>query len=148
MAIRGKVVQCRDHLNARHAVDHTVVKFQCHGERALRHPRHRIQSLDDSDLPRRTSQVDLSGVQACDLDAELSPVTGLREPDMTDVILKIKVRVIHPIRPVQTARQPGQPPPKYVRKMQPRVELLENPLEGHLAVRGSRRVIDQQQLNL
>ena len=33
-------------------------QFQCHRERALRHFRHRIQSLDDRDLPRRTSQVD------------------------------------------------------------------------------------------
>jgi hypothetical protein len=117
-AIRGKVVQCSHHLNARHAVDRTVVQFEGHCERALRYPWHGIQSFDDSDLPRRTSQVDLSGVQACDLDTELPPVTGMAQPDMTDVILQIEVRVIYPIRPVQTARQLGQSPPKHICEVQ------------------------------
>ena len=67
---------------------------------------------------------------------------------MTDVILEIEVRVIYPIRPVQTARQLGQPPPKHIREVQPGVELLENAFEAHLAARGRRRVIDQKHLNL
>ena len=86
--------------------------------------------------------------QPRNLDTELSPVTGLGQPDMTDVILEIEVRVVHPVRPMETAGQLGQPPPKDIREMQPGVEFLENPLEGHLAARGGRRVIDQQQLNL
>src|ERR1700722_13250880 len=125
-----------------------MVQLQRHRARAPRHSRHGIQSLDDSDLPRRTSQVDLSGVKPRDLDTELPPVTRLGQPDMTDVILKIEVRVIYPVRHMQTARQLGQPPAKDIREMQPGVELIENPLEGHLAARGGRRVIDQKHLNL
>jgi hypothetical protein len=49
---------------------------------------------------------------------------------------------------MQTAGQLGEPPPKDIREMQPGVEFLENPLEGHLAARGSRRVADQKQLDL
>jgi hypothetical protein len=67
---------------------------------------------------------------------------------MTDVILKIEAGVIYPIGPMETARQLGQPPPKDVREMQPGVELVKNPLEGNLAARGGRRVIDQKHLNL
>jgi hypothetical protein len=141
-------VHCRDHLNARHAVDRAVVQLQRHRERALRDSRHGIQPFDDSDLPRRTSQVDRSGVQARDLDTQLPPVTRLGQPDMTDVILKIETWVIDPVRPMETARQLGQPAPKGIREMQPGVELVKNPFEGHLAVPGGRRVVDQQHLDL
>jgi hypothetical protein len=82
------------------------------------------------------------------LNTELPPVTRLGQPDMTDVILKIEVRVIDPVRPMQTTRQVRQPSPKDIREMQPGFELGENPLEGHLAGRGSRWVVDQKQLNL
>jgi hypothetical protein len=67
---------------------------------------------------------------------------------MTDVVLEIEARIIHPVRAIETAGQLGQPPAKDVGEMQPRVELFENPLEGHLAARGGRRVIDQQHLDL
>ena len=70
-----------------------------------------------------------------DLDTKLPPVTRLGQPDMTDVILKIEVRVIYPerhMRNMQTARQIGQPPPKDIREMQPGIELLQNPLESRL----------------
>ena len=141
-------MQRRDHLNACHAVDRTVVQFQRHRERAARYSGHGVQALDDRDLPRRPTQINLPGMQPRDLDTELSPVTRLREPDMTDVILKVEAGVIYPVGPMQTTRQVGQPPPKDIRKMQPGFELGENPLEGHGPARSSRRVVDQQHLDL
>ena len=100
------------------------------------------------DLPRRAPQVDLPAVQARDLDAQLPPVTRLRQPDVADVVLEIEARIVDPVRSIETAGKPGQPPPKDIREMQPRVEFLQNSLERDLSARGGGRVVDQQQLDL
>jgi hypothetical protein len=122
-------------LDAFHPVDHGMVQFQADRERSLRHPRDRIQSLDDRHLPRRAAKVDLPGVNACDLDAQLAPVSGLRQRDVTDVVFKVEVGVVHPVRHVQTAGQIRQPPPERRREMQTGVDLFEDALERDSAAR-------------
>ena len=125
-----------------------MMQFQRHREGAFRDSRNGIQPFDDRDLPRRSPQVDLAAVQPRDLDAQLPPVTRLRQADVADVVLEVEVRIVHPIRSIETGRKSGQPPAEDIREMQPRVEFLENPLERDLSARRGRRVIDQQQLNL
>ena len=65
-------------------------------------------------------------MNARDLDAELAPVPGLGQRDVTDVVLEVEVGVIHPVRHVQTARQLGQSPPEGGREMQPGFEFRED----------------------
>ncbi len=72
-------------------------------------------------------------VDARDLDAQLTPVSWLRQRDVTDVVFKIEVGVVHPVRHVQTAGQFGQPTPEGRREMQPGVDLFEDALEGDSA---------------
>ena len=49
---------------------------------------------------------------------------------MTDVVLEIEARIIHPVRAIETAGQLGQPPTKDVGEMQPRIELFETVMSG------------------
>ena len=116
-AVRGEVMHRRDHLHAGHAVDRAVVQFQRHREGALRHSRNGIQPLDDGDLPRWATQIDLPTVQPCDLDAQLPPVTGLREPDVADVVFEIEVRIVHPVRSIESELRLGQASAKDIREM-------------------------------
>ena len=122
-------------LDALHPVDHGVVQLEADGERSPRNSRDRIQSLDDRHLPRRAAKVDLPGVDARDLDAQLTPVSRLRQRDVADVVFEIEVGVVHPVRHMQTAGQVGQSPPERRREMQPGVDLFEDSLEGDSAAR-------------
>jgi hypothetical protein len=87
-------------------------------------------------------------VDARDLDAQLAPITWLWQGDVTDVVLEVEVWIIDPIRHVQPAGKFGQSPPEGRCKVQSRVDLLEDPLEGDLALGGRRLVVDEQHLNL
>ena len=99
-------------------------------------PGNGVQSLDDGHLPRWAAKVDLASVDARDLDAQLTPVTGLRQRDMPHVVLEVEVWIVDPVGHVQAAGQLGQPPTESRREVQSRVDLLEDALEGDLACRG------------
>ena len=77
-----------------------------------------------------------------DLDAQLTPVSGLRQRDVTDVVFKIEIGVVHPVRHVQTAGQFCQPPPERRREMQTGADLFEDALVGDSATGSSRGVVD------
>ena len=62
-----------------------------------------VQPLDHRHLPRRAAKVELASVDARDLDAQLAPVAGLGERDVTDVVLEVEVGIIDPVRHVQSA---------------------------------------------
>ncbi len=87
-------------------------------------------------------------MDARDLYAQLTPVPGLRQCDVTHVVLEIEVRIVDPVRHVQATGQLGQPPPERRREMQAGIDLLEDPLERDLAVGRRRLVVDQQHLDL
>lgn len=125
-----------------------MVQLQTDRECPRWHPRHRVQSLDDGHLPRRAAQVELPCVDPGDLDAQLTPVTRLRQRDVADVVFEIEIGIVHPVRHVQTAGQIGQPSPECRRKMQAGCDLFEDSLEGDPAAGRGRRVIDQQHLDL
>jgi len=83
-------VQRRDHLNASHPSTAQWCSFSAIANEPFGTPGTEF-SPSMTVISRRTPQVDLSGKQPRSLDAELSPVAGLRQPDMTDVILEIEV---------------------------------------------------------
>ena len=87
-------------------------------------------------------------VDARDLDAQLTPVSRLRQCDVADVVFKIEVRVVHPVRHMQAAGEFGQSPPEHRRQMQTGVDLFEDSLEGDSAAGCRCGVVDQQHLNL
>src|ERR1700688_1839950 len=96
-AVGGEVVHRGHQLDAFHSVDDAVVQLERYSERSLRHSGNGIQSLDDRHLPRGAAQVELASVDARDLDAQLAPVAGLRQGDVTDVVFEVEVRVVDPV---------------------------------------------------
>ena len=147
-AVGGEIVHGGHQLDAFHAVDDAVVQLERYRERSLRHAGNGIQPLDHRHLPRRAAQIELASVDARDLDAQLAPVARLRQRDVTDVVLEVEVWIVDPVRHVQAAGQLGQPPPEGRRKVQSRVDLLEDALEGDLAAGRRRLVVDEQHLDL
>ena len=82
-------------------VDRGVVAFHEDGERAFGKTRDVSQAPDDVRHPQRPRVVELPGLQARDLGHELFPVAGLRQRDVTHVILEIEVPVFGPVRVVE-----------------------------------------------
>ena len=108
----------------------------------------RIATIIPIDRGLTPAKVDLSGVNPRDLDAKLTPVSRLRQRDVTDVVFKIEVGVVHPVRHVQTAGQFRQSTPERRREMQTGVDLFEDALEGDSAARCRCGVVEKQHLNL
>ncbi len=91
----------RPDLGTGNPVDRGMMDLRNQGKTAFRNARHVVEALDDIGLPKRSRRIERPGMQACRLDAELTPVTGLRERDVADVKLEIEVRVVDPVRVIQ-----------------------------------------------
>ena len=80
-----------------------------HGETVGRYTFYIVHALNNVDLPRRTLHIDTAGHGARSKDTQLTPVTRLRQPYMTNVILQIEILIIQPVRIVQLERCLFQP---------------------------------------
>ena len=96
--VRGQVVDGGGHLRAGHTVDGGVVDLADEREGSRRNALDVVEALDDVELPQRTVEVELAGVQPRRLDAQLAPVTGLRQGDVAHVELEVEVGVVRPSR--------------------------------------------------
>ena len=71
---------------------------------AFRYARNVVEPLDDVDLPERLREVQRAGVDARDQDAQLTPVAGMGQGDVADVVLEVEVLVVHPVREIEFQR--------------------------------------------
>ncbi len=141
-------VQCLEDLRPRLAVHDGVVHLAVHGETARRRAGHVVQALDDVDLPQRFAAVDRPRVQPRHLDAELAPVAGVRQRDVTHVELDVEGRVLDPVRPVEGQRHGDEPPAELRELLEARREEAQHVLEAHPAVRRRRRVVDGERADV
>src|SRR5206468_11536272 len=112
-------------------------------EAVLRQTRDIVETLDHVDLPERVVVIEGTRVQACRLDAELTPVTRLRQRDVADVEFEIEVGILDPVRVVEIERHVREPLPEAPHEMEPPLEVGQNSLEGDPAPWGGRLVVDQ-----
>ena len=68
-----------------------------------------VEALDHIEFPQGPSHVERTGEQACDLDAELAPVAGMRERNVAYVVLEVEVDVVDPVRMIQVHRDANEP---------------------------------------
>ena len=144
LGIGTVIVDGARHLHACHAVDRGVVDLADDREAALRHALDPVQALHDVELPERAVQVEGPRHQPGRLDAELAPVARVGQGDVADVELQIEARVFDPVGVVEVERHPHEAPPEGLGLVEPRLDVLQDPLERHLAARRRRRVVDRQ----
>jgi hypothetical protein len=131
----------RHHLGAAHAVDRCVMDLRHHREAAGLGALDIVEALDDVHLPERLREVERAGVQARDLDAELAPVAGLGERDVSDVELEVEVRVLHPVGVVEVDRDVDDLLAEAARQVQAPLDVGEDALEGDRAAGSARLVV-------
>src|SRR5688572_5973468 len=131
-------------LGPRFAVDQRVMHLGVEREATRRHARHVVEPLDHVRLPKRLAAIERPGVQARDLDAELAPVAGLRQRDVSHVELDIEVRVLDPPRAVEHPRHGDEPAPEMRNVLDARREEPQDVLEADLAARGGGGVVDPE----
>jgi hypothetical protein len=105
---------------------------------------HPIETIDHVGLPQRFAQIQRPADQPGALDAQLTPISRLRQGDVTDMELDVEVLVVHPPREVSVERDPHDLASIQRRQMEPLLDERHQTLERHLAARRSRRVIDGQ----
>jgi hypothetical protein len=103
-----------------------------------------VESLDNIYFPRRPAQVQSTGVNPCHENAQLPPVAGFRERDVSNMKLEIKLIVIDPIGIVDTEGQRNQLLPKNGRRMEPALDVPENVLVSDDAFGRRRLIVDIQ----
>ena len=140
---RLEIVQRAHELHAGGAVDRRVVDLQEHREAARRQPLHVVQPLDDVGLPQRPRTVESARVQAGDLDAELAPVAGLGQRDVSHVELDVGVVGIDPERVVQIERHHGEAAREHRGAVDALAEGAQHILEAHQAVGCRGRIVDE-----
>ena len=104
--------------------------------------RDRIQTLNDGKFPERLGQVQGSCVEPCGLNAELSPVARLRQPNVPNMKLQVEVLVLHPVGMIQIKRNLHHLLPKGLGKMQALADEVQNILEPLFLTLDGGRVID------
>jgi hypothetical protein len=133
-----------DVFGAGDAVESGMVDLGQDGERPFREPLHLSEALDDVELPERPGAVQGAGVEPGRRDAELAPVAGLGERDVTDVELEVEVGVLHPVGMIETEGHLDDPLPKVRHPVQTALDVGEDLLERDLAPGGTGLVVDGQ----
>ena len=141
--IRHLILDRGDELDTSHAVDCRVVHLENDAEAPLRDTFDAVEPFDHVHLPQRTREIERARVQPRRLDAELPPVPRLRQRDVAHVVLEVELSVLDPVRMVEIERHAHQSSSEHVRQVQPLLDVLEDPLEGDLALRSRRLVVDQ-----
>ena len=126
------------------AVDRRVVELDVEGEAAGRNAGDVVEPLDHVRLPQRLAAIERPRVDARHLDAELAPVAGLRQRDVAHVELDVHLGVLDPVRPVEAHRHGDEAPPEDRRRVEPRLEELEDVLEPDLSAGSRGRVVDPE----
>jgi len=139
-----KVVQRQRHLQSGLAIDRGMVHLVQHREAALGHALDIVEPLNHRIFPERLVHVHRPRIDARRLDAQLPPVTRLRQGDMADVIFKIEIRVIDPIGMIQIERHPHQLLPEYPGAVEASLDIAQYVLEADHAAGRGRGIVDQQ----
>ena len=78
-------------------------------ETPRRQTRDIVEPLDNREFPQRLAEVHRSRMQPRDLDAQLPPVAGLGQRDVTDVIFHVEIGILDPVRMIEVERHTHQP---------------------------------------
>ncbi len=79
-----------------------------------------------------------------DLDAQLAPVSGLRQRDVAYVELDVDPRVLDPVGAIGRDGHLDEPPAEDRRRVEPRLEETQHVLEAHATLGRRRRIVDGQ----
>ncbi len=142
--VRRQRVQGACQFARRLAVDQRVMKLGVEREAACRHARHVVEPLDDVRFPERLAAIQRTRMQARNLDAELAPVTRLRQRDVPHVELDVEVAILDPPRAVEHPGHGHEPAAEMREALDARREEAQHVLEPHLAARRRRRVVDTE----
>ena len=103
-----------------------------------------VEAFDDVHFPKRAVHIQRPRVVARHVNAELAPVTRLRQPAVPDVVLEVEMLVIDPVREIQFHRHVHQPPFEQRAHVQPALDVREDVLEPYdLPARHGRLVVDR-----
>ena len=136
-----EVVDRAGDLGAGHAVDGGMVDLRDDPEAARRQAADVVEALDDVELPERLRGVERARMQARRLDAELAPVTGLRQRDVAHVEFHVEVRIVDPVGVVEIEGDAHGALAEGAREVQAALDGVEDVLETNEAVRRRRRVV-------
>ena len=104
--------------------------------------RNLVETLDDVAFPKRSAEIDWTGMQARHLDTQLAPVAGRRQSDMPQMKLNIEIIVEYPIRAIHSAGHFDQARAENWHALQALLVIGEQVLKAYETTRRSRRVVD------
>ena len=144
MCFRLKVVDRFGDLCAGNPVNRSVVNLGYEREAALRYAFDIVQAFDNVGLPQRLVSIERARMQACRLDAQLTPVTRRRQCNMTHVELEIEIGILDPVRVIKAKRNGDDALTERARLVQPLPEKLQNFLEGDASARCGALIVNGQ----
>ena len=113
------------------AVDIGVVEADQYRKAARRHPFDIVHPFDDVDLPGCAFHIDTARHGTGSKDAQLTPVTGLRQADMAHMVLDIEILILQPVGVIQLERRLFQTAAEVGGSVQPVVDVLQDILVPH-----------------
>ena len=102
--LRIEIVNGLRHVDARNTVDTRVMYFADDRVAVFRQTGNVLETFDHREFPQRLRQVERTRMQTRRLNAQLAPVTRLRQANVANVKLEIEVFVFDPIRMVEAER--------------------------------------------
>ncbi len=133
-----------DQLRAGLAVDGAMVNLQVEREAARRQSGNIVEALDDVGLPEWLAAIERTRMDACDLDTELTPVARMRQRDVPHVEFDVDVRILDPVRTVESEGHRDQPATKEWQGVEPCLEETQHVLEADPAFGRRGRIINAQ----
>src|SRR5207247_2604897 len=128
--VRGRGVRSRQQLGARDAVDRGMVDLEEDREAASRYPLDVVDTLDHRHLPQGATAIEHARVKSCGLRAQLLPVPRTWQRDVLHVVFEGEVRIVHPVREVDTEAGRDDLLAERAGEMQSAVQVGEHPGEA------------------
>ena len=142
LGVRCQVVDGGGHFRAGDPVNGRVVHLGDDGEGALGNALHIVEAFQHVEFPQRPVGIQRAGMQARDLNAQLPPVTGMRQGDVAHMELDVEIRILEPVGVVQIARHIGQPLAEGACQMQAAFVVPQDFLERQHPAGNRRLVVD------
>ena len=138
--VRFEIVNRLDHIDARHAVDARVMHFRDDRVAAFRQAVDVVETFDHGEFPQWFREIQRPRMQPRRLNAQLSPVTRLRQPNVANVKFEIEILVFDPVRVVEAERHVDELLAERPRAVQTLFDVAQDRLES-LHAAGQRRLV-------
>jgi hypothetical protein len=145
---RLEIMQGGDDIDSRRPVDRRMVNLQEQRKAAWRQAFDVVQPFDHVRLPERMRAIERTRMQSCDLDAELAPVSRLRQCDVPHVEFDVGIFRVGPERVIDVQRHLHELAGEHRRTIAALAEHAQDILESYQATARGRRIVDEHRADM